>query len=268
MLASLPQVPVTTTVMNKAYSTQNPLPIHSGSSKSVIEQASEIPNSSNNVGDSTMTNQTINGTPLVAVSPNNPCPFLRMLVANGELPDGEVSLDHVNTAIQKIVAVQDLPSQPVPASAIKVIAATANGLSPRQVAHNVRHGVTLSNLRYHIFDKQGSGTRILDEHANFVPSEMARLVSFGSPKLDNDGNTEIGLNATEIQTMLDDNYARAKGHRRIIDRRLMDGELPIVLKVIGKQGKNERYLSVADIELLFKERRLPDRLLIRLAAQH
>lgn len=200
------------------------------------------------------------------VSPNNPCPFLRMLVANGELPNGESAIEKVNQAIDKMVAVRDMP-QPMPAGfdmGIKSVASTANGLSPRQVAHNIRHGVRLDNLRYHIFDKRGSGSRLLDEQANFVPSELARLATFGSPKLDSEGNSEIGLNEKEIKAMMDANFARAKGHRRAIDRPVMNGEFPILLKVIGKQGKTERYLAVDDVERLFKERRLPERMEARL----
>jgi hypothetical protein len=45
---------------------------------------------------------------------------------------------------------------------------------------------------------------------------------------------------------MDANFERAKARRRMIDRRLMDGEFPILLCVIGKQGPDERYLSIAE----------------------
>jgi hypothetical protein len=55
---------------------------------------------------------------------------------------------------------------------------------------------------------------------------------------------------------------RATGPReaRKIDRRLIDGEFPILLRVIGKQGRDERFLSVAKVKTLFSERRLPERM--------
>ena len=62
------------------------------------------------------------------------------------------------------------------------------------------------------------------------------------------------------------NFERAKGSRRPIDRRLMNGEWPVLLNVMGKGEGEERYLSVAEVSALFAERRLPDRIVARLAA--
>jgi hypothetical protein len=64
--------------------------------------------------------------------------------------------------------------------------------------------------------------------------------------------------------MMDANFERAAGRRRSIDRRLMDGEWPILLKVMGKQGKTGRYLSLVEVRDLFVERRLPERMSRRL----
>jgi hypothetical protein len=64
--------------------------------------------------------------------------------------------------------------------------------------------------------------------------------------------------------MMDANFERAAGRRRAIDRKLMDGEWPVLLKVMGKQGQGGRYLSLADVRDLFEKRRLPDRLAARL----
>ena len=46
----------------------------------------------------------------------------------------------------------------------------------------------------------------------------------------------------------------------------MEGEWPILLKVMGKQGKRGRYLSVKEVRQLFVDRRLPQRMSRRLAA--
>ena len=43
----------------------------------------------------------------------------------------------------------------------------------------------------------------------------------------------------------------------------MDGEWPVLLKVMGKDGPDGRYLSVADVRSLFVDRRLPRRMLAR-----
>ena len=64
--------------------------------------------------------------------------------------------------------------------------------------------------------------------------------------------------------MMDANYARAEGHRRLIDRQLMNGEWPVLLDVMGKDGKHGRYLSLREIRALFVERRLPARMMKRL----
>jgi len=58
-------------------------------------------------------------------------------------------------------------------------------------------------------------------------------------------------------------FERAAGRRRLVDRRLMDGEWPVLLKVMGKDGPDGRYLSVADVRSLFVDRRLPRRMLAR-----
>ena len=79
------------------------------------------------------------------------------------------------------------------------------------------------------------------------------------------GRAEPGLTLDDLKRMMDANFARAKGRRRAIDRLLMDGEWPILLKVMGKQGKRGRYLSVKEVRHLFVDRRLPQRMSRRLA---
>ena len=59
---------------------------------------------------------------------------------------------------------------------------------------------------------------------------------------------------------MDANYARAAGRRRLVDRALMNGEWPILLKVMGKKGKAGRYLGLKEVEELFTKRRLPARM--------
>jgi hypothetical protein len=65
--------------------------------------------------------------------------------------------------------------------------------------------------------------------------------------------------------MMNENFTRAAGRRRVIDRFLMDGEWPILLKVMGREGKDGRYLSVAEVRQLFLKRKLPERMMSQLA---
>lgn len=205
------------------------------------------------------------------VSPDNPCPFLRALVSQGQLPNGDVSLAEVARVIAEVAAAGDAKEK-LPAAAVVAIALAANGLSPLQLARNALGGVTLNELRNGPLDKKGAGSRILDAKAKVNPAELARLDEFASFKQDTEGHTERGLDLAEITRMMDANYERAAGQRRLIDRRLMDGEWPILLKVMGKQGtkqggkqgKKELYLSLKDVTDLFKERALPQRMMRRL----
>ena len=66
---------------------------------------------------------------------------------------------------------------------------------------------------------------------------------------------------------MDANFERARGKRRWIDRKLMEGEWPVLLRIMGKGEGDQRYLSVAEVRTLFVERRLPERINARLRVQ-
>ena len=91
-------------------------------------------------------------------------------------------------------------------------------------------------------------------------SEIARLAEFGSDYADPNGGTERGLNSQQITTYMNANFERAKGHRRAIDRLLMNGEWPVLLNIMGKGEGDDRYLSVAEVRTLFVERKFPARI--------
>lgn len=59
---------------------------------------------------------------------------------------------------------------------------------------------------------------------------------------------------------MDANFERAAGRRRLVDRPLMNGEWPILLKVMGKTGTAGRYLSLKEVEELFVKQRLLKRM--------
>ncbi len=196
---------------------------------------------------------------VVKVSPNNPCPFLRALVQQGSLSDSAVSVNEVAATIVRVAKAgeghPDLPSM-----AIRAIALIANGLGPISVLQTGVQGLRLNALRDGPLDKKGSGSRILDPQAKVDEAELDRLASFATDKQAADGSSEAGLNLADLTRMMDANFARAKGARRLIDRKLMDGEWPVLLKVMGKSGKKGRYLSVLEVRRLFVDRSLPIRM--------
>lgn len=200
-----------------------------------------------------MSNNAKDGLP---VSPNNPCPFLRGLVSEGKLADDVAPLSRVANAVveqaQKGQGAPDLSSK-----LIYAVALVANGISPWDLLKTKRKGLRLNELRGGPLDKKGAGSGVLDQHGHVSEQELERLSGFASEKRTNEGSTELGLDAKEIDIFMDANFERAAGHRRRIDRKLMDGEWPVLLKVMGKGGPDGRYLSVDDVRLLVVERKFP-----------
>jgi hypothetical protein len=193
------------------------------------------------------------------VSPNNPCPFLRALVAEGLLDNRVATVGQATEVIERVAATgEGNPS--LPSLAVRLIAVLSTGLSPGTVLETGLHGVRLSKLRNGPFDKKGAGSRILDSKAQVNMAELDRLKEFASLKVSGTGTKEMGLDAKELEVMMDANYARAADRRRLIDRQLMNGEWPVLLQVMGKQGKDGRYLSLREIKALFVNRRLPSRM--------
>jgi len=200
------------------------------------------------------------------VSPNNPCPFLRALVSEGMLDNTVSTVGDATAAIERVAASGD-GSPSLPGIAIRLIAVLANGLGPGTVLQSALHGVKLNALRNGPFDKKGAGSRILNSRGLVSQAQLERLKEFASRKDPAHGSGELGLDAGELQLMMDANYARAAGHRRLLDRTIMEGEWPILLEVMGKEGKTGRYLSLKEIRTLFVQRQLPERMLKRLGNQ-
>jgi hypothetical protein len=200
-------------------------------------------------------------TPLV--SPDNPCPFLRALVEGGHI-SGRV--EQLSTIADTIVAAGGAtPEEPrLSRSKVYLIAMIANGLGLARLVRSVRTGAQLNALRGGPLDKRGVGSRILDAAGRINENELARLDQFAADKVDSSGAVERGLGFDELRAMMDANFARAGGNRRKIDRALMQGEWPILLRVMGKSSADGRYLSVTELRTLFVERRLPQRIARRL----
>lgn len=204
------------------------------------------------------------------VSPGNPCPFLRAMVAAGYI-DGH--LEPLSTVSRLVVVAGDVPaadSRKV-RSATYLIGLIGTGLRPWRLVRSWRRGLTADRLRGGPLDKRGAGSRILDVDGRVDESELARLDSFAvdtgptGPTADT-GLTERGLGSAQLQAMMDANFARAQGARRRFDRQLMNGEWPVLLAVMGKGHGDDAYLSVDEVRALFADRQLPPRIVERLDA--
>jgi cytochrome c5 len=200
----------------------------------------------------------------IPVSPNNPCPFLRGLVAGGYVGGHVVPLPKLTATIESATGEKGLKER-LAGMEIYLVALIANGLSPLRLFKSWWSGAVLDELRNGPLDKHGAGSRILDVDGEVDESEITRLAEFGSDYVDGSGGTERGLNSQQITTYMNANFARAKGHRRPIDRLLMNGEWPVLLKILGKGEGDDRYLSVAEVRTLFVERKFPARIVARLA---
>jgi processive rubber oxygenase RoxA-like protein len=202
----------------------------------------------------------------IAVSPDNPCPFLRAVVSEGYVGGHNVPLATLAQTVQAASGKTGLLKVSVGIKT-RLVALIANGLSPFRLLKSWWSGATLDELRNGPLDKRGVGSRILDATAHVHQDEIERLASFGKDRPDPmGGGAERGLTGSEITTYMNANFERAKGHRRAIDRKLMEGEWPVLLDIMGKGQGEARYLSVAEVRTLFTERRLPERINARLSA--
>jgi hypothetical protein len=200
----------------------------------------------------------------IPVSPNNPCPFLRGLVAGGYVGGHTVPLPKLRATIESATGEKGLKER-LAGMEIYLVALIANGLNPLRLVKSWWSGAILDELRNGPLDKHGAGSRILNVDGQVDESEIARLGEFGSDYADDSGGAERGLNSQQITTYINANFERAKVPRRAIDRLLMNGEWPVLLNILGKGEGNDRYLSVAEVRTLFVERKFPARIVARLA---
>jgi hypothetical protein len=202
----------------------------------------------------------------IPVSPNNPCPFLRAAVSEGYVDGHAVPLGTLAQTVQAASGKTGFAKVKVGIKT-RLVALVANGLNPLRLLKSCWSGATLDELRDGPLDKHGVGSRIVDATAHVHEDEIERLASFGKERPDPmGGGTEIGLTNDEITAYMNANFERAKGHRRAIDRKLMEGEWPVLLDIMGKGEGEARYLSVAEVRTLFTARRLPQRINARLSA--
>ena len=199
-------------------------------------------------------------TPAPQVSPDNPCPFLRALVANGYV-DGHVV--PLGTLTEDIGLASGKTGMKLVGAKVAAygIAMIANGHPLRSMTS----GAILDQLRNGPLDKHGAGSRILSVDGQVDEGEIKRFADFGRDYPNPDGGTERGLNAQEIKTFMAENLKRDGDKARWTYPIMMQGEWPILLDILGKGDGENRYLSVADVRTLFVDRRFPKRITDRLA---
>jgi hypothetical protein len=200
------------------------------------------------------------------VSADNPCPFLRALVANNYVGGHTVPLPELSETIDRATGKTGLPAL-ITRMQIVMVASIANGLGPFSQLRSLTKGAILDHLRNGPLDKHGAGSRILDQGGVVHEDEIDRLASFGKDCASPDGGTERGLTESEVKTFMAANFQRAEDDHPWFYRiqrwyypRLMRGEWPVLLEVMGKGEGEDRYLSVAEVRTLFVERRFPDRI--------
>ena len=199
----------------------------------------------------------------IPVSPNNPCPFLRALVANGYVGGHVVPLSKIAEMVGLASGEAGFAQTDVRIKT-RMVAVIANGLGPLRILQSATSGAVLDELRDGPLDKHGGGSRILDADARVHEDEIARFAGFGKDRPDPDGGVERGLTASEIDTFMKANLRRDGDKARWYYPFLMKGEWPVLLNILGKGVGRERYLSVAEVRTLFVERRLPERITARL----
>jgi hypothetical protein len=195
------------------------------------------------------------------VSPNNPCPFLRALVANGYVDGHVMPLSKLMDDIGRAGGHEGLHLLGDKGTAY-VIAAIANGFT--HVLKSISSGAILDELRDGPLDKHGAGSRILDADAHVHLEQIDRLASFGQDFPNPDGGTERGLNNAQIKAYVADNLKRAGKEGRVWYKMRMAGEWPVLFDMLGKGEGEQRYLSVAEVRTLFVDRQLPKRITDRL----
>ncbi|WP_426440576.1 hypothetical protein [Bradyrhizobium genosp. P] len=205
-------------------------------------------------------------TPAPQVSPDNPCPFLRALVAGDYVGGHIVPLPDLTKTIGRATGKTGLPAL-ITDMKIFMVAQMANGIGPFSQLRSLTKGAILDELRNGPLDKHGAGSRILDQRDVVHEDEIARLATFGKDYPNPDGGTERGLSASDVKTFMAANFQRAKGEHswtyailHFYYPLLMLGEWPVLLDFMGKGEGKDRYLSVAEVKVLFVERRFPDRI--------
>src|SRR3954466_8239319 len=145
------------------------------------------------------------GASAAEVSPDNPCPFLRALVASGFVEGHAVPLPKLTRTVEAATGETGVKAK-LAALKIWLVALVANGLNPFRLLRSAWSGAELDRLRDGPLDKHGSGSRILDVMARVNEAELQRLASFATDQPNPAGGVERGLTAAAIEAFMDANF--------------------------------------------------------------
>src|SRR3982074_2812898 len=140
-----------------------------------------------------------------AVSPDNPCPFLRALVAADFIDGHVVPLSRLSKTIETATGTKGLKER-LAGLKTYLVALVANGLSPLRLLRSWWSGAELDALRDGPLDKHGSGSRILDATGEVNEAELARLAEFGKDQPNLAGGFERGLTSRDVTAYMDANF--------------------------------------------------------------
>jgi len=209
--------------------------------------------------------------PVKAVSPGNPCPVLRSLVAQGVLNESTEGIHYTAEVLSRLVASGE-GSLSIKVPTVAFIGSIANGYHPSRVFQAwAGDGLHINRLRLGPLFKNGVSSNIINTDGTINEKELARLEEYASEKVGADGKKELGIDMKELKKFMDDNFERASDNplRRRIDRPLMEGEWPTLVKAMGVVGSNgKRYLRISETRTLFLERRFPQRMMDRFLPKH
>lgn len=200
------------------------------------------------------------------VAKGNPCPFLRAMQAYQLLKSRAEGLVLLSKKVSQLGG-KSKPEGKLGKGMIFFIAWIANGFGLLRLSKSLSAGLDIEDLRAGPLYKKGVSSRIINSDGTINAEELDRFASYAADVTDpSTGQKEKGLKLEHLNKFMDDNFSRASENRRAIDRRLMDGEWPVLLAVMGKDQGKERYLSVNEVRTLFLENQFPERIEKRIAA--
>ncbi len=114
--------------------------------------------------------------------------------------------------------------------------------------------------------KHGVSSQIINQKGEYDPKQFEHLEQFAVHCTGPDGQEEPGLTAEALVKFMDENSKREEKNPnwKPIYRKMMEGEWPKLLELMGIEGKHGRYLSVAELHALFEKQTLPARIMDRL----
>ncbi len=195
-----------------------------------------------------------------------PCPVLRALAQAGKIKK-KVALPDLSRAVAKAFDMQSTDLKEflfeLKVRAIATVGKVPDGI---KAIFSPSAPLDLEELPESPLYKKGVSSQIFDAKGDFNAQQFEHLKKFASSCTGPDGKEEPGLTAANLTKFMDENSKRAENnpHWSPIYRKMMEGEWPPLLELMGKEGKSGPYLSVAELRTLFEKQSFPERIQNRL----